>query len=401
MNAQERRRRKRRKQMQRRFGALIPIAVIILLIAGLTAGGVILSINQTKKGYSDVTDNSGNNADDGTDEVQEPDETDEATDIAEEQTTAEPVPADEDIFEEMLADMRIGLEGDDTYLTAANGSFVETLQILEGMDTSVFSQENKDLYDVILDYMKVESIGSGYVNNAPAPGQRMVDVAGGTDYYVWLVKKLSGTSKEMQVIHDSLANELNVHYGIVNGLMQSDVMLAQNSKSHTKNVPDQAYLFGTVTASSDTLQTALKCDALANGWTEFGIIRAYQNDSAVDAGMREYLISSTRMAYAMYGLVDFYVHYSSWTIDQVTELCNRYFGGGQEAFAQSLYQMVLDNPGRFASAGVGFLELVDIETTLRNNVADYGEQILLDFLFGRGPASFRVYWNWLNPGTAQ
>lgn len=403
MNAQERRRRKRRKQMYRRVRILLPIVVIILLIAGLTAGGIILSLNQTKKGNSGEPKETQSGEDiAGNDEQQTPEEVQSGEDVQPEETTGVPVPDDEEIFEEMLAGIRSGLQEDAAYLTAAGDSFEDTLQVFSGMDTSGFTQENKELYDIILDYMQIESLGAAYVGNAPASGQRMVDVAGGTDYYVWLVKKLSGGRREMQEIHDMLANEINTNYGTTNALMQADVMLAENSKNYTRNAPANEYLFSTVTSSSDTLLTGLACDALANGWTEFGIIRAYQMDSSLSGNdnMKNYLICSTRMAYAMYGLVDFYVHYSAWNLDQVTTLCNQYFGGGQEAFAQSLYQMVLDNPGRFAAAGVGYLELVNIEAALREKMADYSEQSLFDFLFGKGPASFRVYWNWIEQITA-
>lgn len=400
MNAQERRRRKRRMQMYRRVRILLPIVVIILLIAGLTAGGVILSLNQTKKGSSGNQGEVQSGEDiAGMDEQQTPDADPGNDVIIPEETTGVPVPNDEEIFEEMLASIRTGVQGDAAYLTAAGSSFEDMHQIFNGMDTSEFSDKNKDLYDIIFDYMQIEAMGASYVNNAPAPGQRMVDVAGGTDYYVWLLKKLSGGSREMQEIHDMLANEINTNYGAIKALMDADVMLAENSKNYTRNAPADAYLYSTVTASSDTLAAGLACDALANGWTEFGIIRAYQMESALSGNdnMKNYLIGSTRMAYAMYGLVDFYVHYSAWNIDQVTTLCNQYFGGGQEAFAQSLYQMVLDNPGRFAAAGIGYIELVNIETALREQTSDYSEQTLLDFLFSKGPASFRVYKSWLQP----
>lgn len=406
MNAQERLRRKRKKQLYRRLRLLIPIAVIVLLIAGLTAGGIILSLNQTKKATASRTGGSDTNQSKEDEQNQESisgkdysNETEGTAEADESDTAAEGEsgPAAENAFEELLAEIRAGLAADGSYLTVSNPDFETVRQELLAIDTSLLDESETDLYQVLLDQIAVEEEGLAYKDNAPAAGQRMCDAEGGTAYYEYLLKKLTGTDYDMTKLHDKLANELNGMFEAVSGMLAADPTLPQTvtDQNATKNGANSGYLFSTVTAASDDLQVSLACEGLTNGWGEFGLIRAYLQDTALDENVRNYLVNSTRMTYAMYGLLDYYVHHEGWDEAQVTELCNNYFGGGQEAFAASMYQNILNNPGRFVAAGLGYQELVAIETTLYQNTPDYTEQVLLDFLFDRGPASFRVYWSWL------
>lgn len=408
MNAQERLRRKRRKQLYRRLRLLIPIAVIVLLIAGLTAGGIILSLNQTKRGTASRTGGSDTKQSDESQQNQEErqsgedgsDQTGESAEGEGESSSAEEnesEPNEENAFEELLAEIRAGLAADSSYLTLSNPAFETIRQGLAAIDTSLLDEKETDLYQVLLDQLTVEEEGLAYKDNVPEAGQRMCDVEGGVAYYEYLLKKLTGTDYGMTELHDKLANELNSMFEVVSGLLLADPTIAQTvtDQNATKSGANSGYLFSTVTAVSDDLQVSLACEGLTNGWGEFGLIRAYLQDESLTESVRNYLVNSTRMTYAMYGLLDYYVHHDGWNEAQVTELCNNYFGGGQESFAASMYQNILNNPGRFVAAGLGYQELVSIESTLFQNTPDYTEQSLLDFLFDRGPASFRVYWSWL------
>lgn len=409
MNAQERLRRKRKKQMQRRLSILVPLAVIILLIGGLTAGGIILSVNQTKKagtsqgGSSEVVKNDDGNKG-GSDERETPSADENQTPEAstEEITTEEQTqpPADDELFDTMLAQIRGKVAEDKTWLTAANSEFETIRQQLLAIDSSALTEEMSDLYDVLTDYMAIEAEGAAYKDFVIPSGQRACDVTGGVAYYEYLLRKMTGTDYDVQTIHDKIANELNATHGTVTSLLGADPMLTQKSSSLTKESAPDSYKFTNVTNVSDSLKAAYVCSGLKNGWAEFGLLRAYLLDGALDSSVKNYLVETSRMTYAMYGLLDYYVHHDGWTQAQVTELCVRYFGGDQTELAATVYNLILQNPGSYVAAALGYIEIASIESKLAQGVSGYSEQTLLDFLFARGPASFRVYHKWADEMVA-
>ena len=142
-----------------------------------------------------------------------------------------------------------------------------------------------------------------------------------------------------------------------------------------------------VSASSSTLKKNLVCNGFVNGWTEFGIIRAYLNDDRLDDNLKNYLIASTRMTYALYGVADISVHAGGWGEAEVTDLCTTYFGeAGGSSYGSSVYQMVLKNPGKYAAAAIDYLQITEIESTMAANQGEnYSEANLLDLLFNQGP----------------
>lgn len=398
MNAQERLRRKRRKQMYRRLRLLVPIVVVVLLIAGLTAGGIILSLNQTRKTEKKQEEQTGNDkaAETGEDNTEDGSRDESAGEDKTEDGTEEDKPQGAADFEGFVSGLRAGYAQDSAYLSASGENLDNVSQELKSFDVSSLTQEEQDLYDALSDRVSIEEEGKNYQSTAASiSGQRFCEVEGGIEYYAYLLRYLSGTDYDAETARSMLADELNSQYAVIAEMKAADPSLAQTAESLTKKSADTAYQFSTVTAASDALLTSLACQGLNSGWAEFGLIRAYQTDAAMEETVKNYLIDSTRVTYAAYGLVDISVHSGGWDLTNVTELCNNYFGGGQEAFAQSLYQSILENPGRYAAASIGYLELVNIEAQLAAATPDYTEQVLFDFLFDRGPASFRVYRSWL------
>lgn len=382
--------------MYRRLRLLAPIVAVVLLIVGLTAGAIILSVNHTKEAKTDQKGNSGTQ-ESGTKEQETGGETQDGSEeepvSGEEPGTSGEEPAG---FEGFLSRVRTGYAGNAAYFTAANGDLDAIAEELAGFDRAALQEDNRDMYDILSDRLTIEQEGKQYQSTASAvTGRRFCEVAGGQDYYGYLLRYLSGTDYTVEEVHELLADELNGQYASSSARRAADPSLAQSAAGVTKTAADTAYQFSTVTASSDDLLAAIALPGLTNGWAEFGLIRAYQTDDTLTEDMKNYMIESTRTTYAAYGLVDVSVHFGGWEQEQVTELFNTYFGNGQESFAQTVYQSVLENPGRYAAASLGYLELIDLEASLAANTSDYTEQTLFDFLFGRGPASFRVYHSWL------
>ena len=250
----------------------------------------------------------------------------------------------------------------------------------------------------MLDALNVEMDGEQYDSVAAAAADAaLCSVEGGVDYYNYLLQKYSGVDGAWGDFREILANEANGNYQVMNDLMGVDSTLQVGAASFTKQAPDDAYAYDTVSASSSALKKNLVCNGFVNGWTEFGIIRAYLNDDRLDDNLRNYLIASTRMTYALYGVADISVHAGGWGEAEVTDLCTTYFGeAGGSSYGSSVYQMVLKNPGKYAAAAIDYLQITELESTMAANQGEnYSEANLLDLLFNQGPANFRVLRSWI------
>ncbi len=363
MTAQERMKRKRRRQMRRRLGLLLPIAAVVLLIAGLTAGGIILSLQQTKKQAPEDETAAARNSGRLTQQEMDtaaPADTEqeqggaESTAVSEQETEDAGLPreerteTEEETKEQTLTFAAVckafteAVEADPTALSVDNPDFETARQQLLKADISDLTQEEQELYEILTDHMEIEEEGFAFRNNESLSGQRLCDVEGGAEYYRYLLRKLSGTDLTPEEIHEIAAAELNSNYAVMSSLASVDITLPQASQAILKNQAASAYLYQTVTASSDPLKLAIAPEGLRNGWNEFGLIRAYQLDDTLSQNMKEYAIAATRMSYAMYGLLDVSVHFGGWDQAKVTETLNTYYGGWQAAFAARTFEHILE-----------------------------------------------------------
>ena len=431
MNSEERKRLRKQKHRIMMMRLWLPVALVVVLVAGLTAGGIAMSLGQTKSvaeqggtkeaGTKEASNDSKSNESDG-DKSQSQDQENQtgegnseagSTENAEPQTSAESDPSGNDSsaqsddgnyaveqsdFDEFITNLNEAVAQNSNYLKRESENLTRTLAELQTYDRTHLTDVQEKTYDALLDALNVEMDGEQYDGVAAAAADAaLCSVEGGVDYYNYLLQKYSGVDGAWGDFREILANEANGNYQVMNDLMGVDSTLQVGAASFTKQAPDDAYAYDTVSASSSTLKKNLVCNGFVNGWTEFGIIRAYLNDERLDDNLRNYLIASTRMTYALYGVADISVHAGGWGEAEVTDLCTTYFGeAGGSGYGSSVYQMVLKNPGKYAAAAIDYLQITELESTMAANQGEnYSEANLLDLLFNQGPANFRVLRSWI------
>ena len=360
-----------------------------------------MSLGQTKSVAEQGTKEAGTKENETKETSNEPKET---GDVNGEAQTGEQVDADKQQSEEAQTgaesdNSQAGNEDDDSnYLKRESENLTRTLAELQTYDRTHLTEVQAKTYDALLDALNVEMDGEQYDSVAAATADvALCSVEGGGDYYNYLLQKYSGVDGAWGDFRETLANEANGNYQVMNDLIGVDSTLQVGAASFTKQAPDDAYAYDTVSASSSALKKNLVCNGFVNGWTEFGIIRAYLNDDRLDDNLRNYLIASTRMTYALYGVADISVHAGGWGEAEVTDLCTTYFGeAGGSSYGSSVYQMVLKNPGKYAAAAIDYLQITELESTMvANQGENYSEANLLDLLFNQGPANFRVLRSWI------
>lgn len=441
MNSEDRKRLRKQKHRIMMMRLWLPVALVVVLIVGLTAGGIALSLGQTKsvaeQGESKETEtkeaSDGSKSDDsdgdksqnndqenqtgeGNSEVQTNEQQTEAAGTdgnAEPQTGAETDPSgnnnadqsddgnyavEQADFDEFITNLEEAVAANSNYLKKESENLTRTLAELQTYERSHLTETQAKTYDILLDELNIEADGEQYDSVAAASADTaLCTVEGGVDYFNYLLRKYSGVDGTWDTFREILANEANANFQTMNSLLGADSTLQVGAASFTKQAPDDAYAYDTVSASSSALKKNLVCNGFVNGWTEFGIIRAYLNDERLDESLKQYLIASTRMTYALYGVADVSVHAGGWGEAEVTALCTEYFGeAGGSGYGANVYQMVLKNPGKYSAAALDYLQITEIEAALAAQQGEnYSEANLLDLLFNQGPADFRVLRSWI------
>ena len=408
MNAGDRARIRKQKHRQMMMRLWMPVALVVVLIMGLTIGGVAMSLKQTKgttqqetkddnkesKGEDETNkdDSENESAEDESRQESEPQSTEEST-----QQEVQDYATEQADFDEFVGNLEEAVNADKDYFTREKENLTRTTAELMTYDKSHLTESQGRTYDALLDAFNVAVEAEQYESVAAVVGTPMCTVEGGVDYYNYLLKKYSGIDGLWEEFRVTLADEVNASYQSLNTLQAADATLQMAAASFTKQSPDDAYAYDTVSASSSALKKALVCNGLVNGWTEFGIIRAYLADTVLDDAMKQYLIASTRMTYSLYGVADISVHAGNWGEAEVTELCTLYFGeAGGSGYGANVYQMVLKNPGKYAAAAIDYLQITQIEAALASQLGEnYSEANLIDILFNQGPANPRVIRGWL------
>ncbi len=430
MNSEDRKKLRKQKHRIMMMRLWLPVVLVVVLIAGLTAGGIALSLGQTKsvakqekqeastKKASDgaESDKSQNqtgdgNSEDMTNELQT--EAAGSNENAEAQTGAESDPSgngnadqsddgnyevEQSDFDEFITNLEEAVAANADYLKLGNENLTVTLAELKTYDRTHLTDSQAKTYDVVLDALNYEMEGEQYASVAEAAdGVALCSIEGGVDYYNYILKKYSGIDGTWETFRSTLADEANTNHDTMTSLSAADSTLQMVSASFTKSAPDTEYAYDTVSASSSVLKKSLACSGFTDGWTEFGVIRAYLNDERFDDAMKQYLIASTRMTYALYGVADISVHAGGWGEAEVIDLCNQYFGDAStDDYGTNVYNMVLANPGRYVAATIDYLQITEIEATMAAQQGEnYSEANLLDLLFNQGPADFRVLRSWV------
>ena len=429
MNSEDRKRLRKQKHRMMMMRLWLPVALVVVLIVGLTAGGVALSLNQTKgvaeqgtkengtEGASSSVkgDESGDksqsqeqenqtgegNSEVGTAESAEPQtgaESELSGNESDDQSDDGNYAVEQSDFDEFITNLNEAVSKNSDYLKRESENLTVTLAELKTYDRAHLTETQAKTYDAVLDSLNYEMEGEQYDSvAAAASGVSLSSIEGGVDYYGYLLQKYSGVDGTWDVFRSTLADEANGNHDSMTNLLAADSTLQMVAASLTKSAPDTQYAYDTVTASSSALKKNLVCSGFVDGWTEFGIIRAYLNDERLDDAMKQYLIASTRMTYALYGVADISVHAGGWGEAEVIDLCSQYFGdAGTSDYGTSVYNMVLANPGRYAAAALDYLQITEIEATMAAQQGEnYSEANLLDLLFNQGPANFRVLRSWI------
>lgn len=394
----------------------LPVLLVVALIGGLTAGGIALSLAQSndiaKKGGTQAESEVDNGAKSDAKASAEASESDsiaasEPTQTADEPTQTEAATeseaaasadnsADQTDFDDFVENLRDAVTTDENYLRSESGHTTDIMAELKTYNRDSLSQEQQRMYDMLDAYTEAETEKSTYTSVANAAGQApLCTLSGGSDYYDFILSNYSGLDGTWESFREVIAAEVNAAFQQLSSISAADPSAAGQATAYTKQTPDDEFSYNTLSADSDVLKKAMANNGLMNGWNEYGIILSHESNAEISDSVRNYLIYSTRLTFAIYAITDVSVNGGGWSVDNVRQLCNDYYGSAAgESFAAAVYDEVIKRPGRYAAACIDYLQIANIQNTL-SQTEGYSLDTLKSFIFSEGPAKISLLNQWL------
>ncbi len=153
----------------------------------------------------------------------------------------------------------------------------------------------------------------------------------------------------------------------------------------------QCNYFNTVNHS--LLRSLMSFSCYVEGWATYVQYLAYQWDDQIHPELAELLAINESAYLALYALVDYQVNYEGMTVEELGEFLHELFRISNPEAADSLYQIVCEDPANYMKYYVGYLEISEMrekaEEVLGN---DFDAKAFHTFLLDFGPAPFSLIW---------
>ena len=220
MNSEDRKRIRKQKHRIMMMRLWLPVVMVVVLVAGLTAGGIAMSLGQTKSVAEQGTKEVGTKENETKETSNEPKETGDVNGEAQtgEQTDADKQQSEEaqtgaesdnsqagneeddsnyaieqSDFDEFITNLNEAVAQNSNYLKRESENLTRTLAELQTYDRTHLTEVQAKTYDALLDALNVEMDGEQYDSVAAAAADAaLCSVEGGGDYYNYLLQKYSG-----------------------------------------------------------------------------------------------------------------------------------------------------------------------------------------------------------------
>lgn len=145
------------------------------------------------------------------------------------------------------------------------------------------------------------------------------------------------------------------------------------------------------TVNNSLLRSLMSFSCYVEGWATYVQYLAYQWDDQISPELAGILAINESTYLALYALVDYQVNYEGMTIEELGKFMKELFGISNPKAAESLYQIVCEDPANYMKYYVGYLEITEMreeaEETLGN---DFNAKKFHTFLLDFGPAPFAL-----------
>lgn len=151
----------------------------------------------------------------------------------------------------------------------------------------------------------------------------------------------------------------------------------------------QCNYFNTVNHS--LLRSLMSFSCYVEGWATYVQYLAYQWDDQARPELAEVLAINESAYLALYALVDYQVNYEGMTMKELGQFMKDLFGIDNPEAAESLYQIVCEDPANYMKYYVGYLEISEMREEAEDVLGDaFNAKSFHTFLLDFGPAPFTL-----------
>lgn len=151
----------------------------------------------------------------------------------------------------------------------------------------------------------------------------------------------------------------------------------------------QCNYFNTVNHS--LLRSLMSFSCYVEGWATYVQYLAYQWDDQARPELAEVLAINESAYLALYALVDYQVNYEGMTMKELGQFMKDLFGIDNPEAAESLYQIVCEDPANYMKYYVGYLEISEMREEAEDVLGDaFNAKAFHTFLLDFGPAPFTL-----------
>ncbi len=139
------------------------------------------------------------------------------------------------------------------------------------------------------------------------------------------------------------------------------------------------------------VRSVLNFTGYSEGWALYVERLSYLFDNGMDPDAAKLLMHNSYASIGLYAILDMNINYFGWDREQVYEYLSNYYDVENSDVVDSLYSLLIENPGYYMSYYVGCMEFMDMrrlaEETLGNQ---FDAKAFHTFLLDIGPAPFSV-----------
>lgn len=154
------------------------------------------------------------------------------------------------------------------------------------------------------------------------------------------------------------------------------------------------HLYQTVYALSkqtDPIRHMCSWKGYTEGWATYVEYYSYSLDDAINSDLASLCVSNSSATLAIYALLDMYIHYDGWTLDQVQDFLQEYYAIDDADAASSIYYAIVARPANYLEYYIGYLEILDLKTTAQETLKDrFNLKDFHTFLLNIGEAPFPI-----------
>lgn len=138
----------------------------------------------------------------------------------------------------------------------------------------------------------------------------------------------------------------------------------------------------------DNIRLVQSFPGYAEGWATYAELYSYYI-TGLEEDAAEYNARYTSLALELYSLIDIYVNYNGWTLNQLIEFGKSW--GFDNSAAIKIYHAVIESPCSYLQYSVGYLEILELKEKAMNRLGDsFSIKDFHKFLLETGPAQFEI-----------